>query len=158
MKANLTIAQHPFPLIHNAFLGERAGQTNMYCSDLISDAMVFTSSSNTSAPTADGVNPLPGQHTSLLASVMQILLQKGQKVEEADAATLQRAVTGTGFCEGEVAIELQGCPAFICILSSPVSSSLPERWSVWRGDITVQIANGSQRDARIKKLLFSGTF
>lgn len=100
--------------------------TNMYSSNLISDAMVSNSSSNTSAPTANGGNPLPGQQTSLLASVMQIPLKKGQKVKEADPATLQSGMTETGFSEGgetSVSIELQGRLALIFILSSTNSSS-----------------------------------
>lgn len=108
--------------------------TNMYPSNLISDAMVFNSSSNTSAPTASGGNPLPGQQSSLLASVMQIPLKKGQKVKEADPATLQSGMTETGFSEGgetPLAIELQGCLALIFILSSPMFPSLLERWSIW---------------------------
>lgn len=62
--------------------------------------MVSNSSRNTSAPTANGGNPLPGQQTSLLASVMQIPLKKGQKVKEADPATLQSGMTETGFSKG----------------------------------------------------------
>lgn len=62
--------------------------------------MVSNSSSNTSAQTANGGNPLPGQQTSLLASVMQIPLKKGQKVKEADPATLQSGMTETGFSKG----------------------------------------------------------
>lgn len=117
--------------------------TNMYSSYLISDAMVSNSSSNTSAPTANGGNPLPGQQTSLLASVMQIPLKKGQKVKEADPASLQRGMTETGFSEGRetpFTIELQGCLALILILSSPMFSSFLERWSMWRVNITVLIA------------------
>lgn len=117
--------------------------TNMYPSNLISDAMVSNSSSNTSAPTANGGNPLPGQQSSLLTSVMQIPLKKGQKVKEADPATLQSGMTETGFSEGGetlLAIELQGCLALIFILSSPMFPSLLERWSIWRGGITDQIA------------------
>lgn len=62
--------------------------------------MVSNSSSNTSAPAAKGGNPLPRQQTSLLASVMQIPLKKGQKVKEANPATLQSGATETGFSEG----------------------------------------------------------
>lgn len=62
--------------------------------------MVSNSSSNTSAPAAKGGNPLPRQQTSLLASVMQIPLKKGQKVKEADPATLQSGTTETGFSKG----------------------------------------------------------
>lgn len=117
--------------------------TNMYSSNLISDAMVSNSSSNTSAPTANGGNALPGQQTSLLASVMQIPLKKGQKVKEADPASLQRDMTETGVIEGgetPFTIELQGCLALILILFSPMFSSFLERWSIWRGNITVLIA------------------
>lgn len=104
--------------------------------------MVSNSSSNTSAPAAKGGNPLPRQQTSLLASVMQIPLKKGQKVKEADPATLQSGMTETGFSTGgetPLSIELQGCLTLIFILSSPVFPSLPERWSIQRGNITVQI-------------------
>lgn len=76
--------------------------------------------SNTSTPTANGGNPFPGQQTSLLASVMQIPLKKGQKVKEAHPATLQSGMTETGFSEsGETpfSVELQAC-------LTPISFSL----------------------------------
>lgn len=104
--------------------------TNMYPSNLISDAMVSSSSSNTSALTANGGNPLPGQQTSPLASVMQIPLTKGRNAEEAYLASLQSGMTETGSSEGGetlLAIELQGCLTLIFILSSPLFPSPLEK-------------------------------
>lgn len=111
--------------------------TNMYPSNLISDAMVSNSSRNTSAPTANGGNPLPRQQTSLLASVMQIPLKKGQKVKEADPATLQSGITETGFSKGGeilLSIELQGCLALIFIRFSPMFPFLLEKmaYMAWK--------------------------
>lgn len=82
----------------------------------------FNSSSETSAPTADGGNPpLHGQQLSLLASVMQILVKKRQKVKKSIPATLQSGMSETGFSEGGGALlsmALQGCFALVFILSS----------------------------------------
>lgn len=72
----------------------------MYPSNVISDAMVSNSFCNASAPTANGGNPLYGQQMSFLASVMQILLKKGQKGKKSNITTLQSGMTEKGFSEG----------------------------------------------------------
>ncbi len=133
--------------------------TNMFPSNLISDAMASNSSSNTSAPTANGGNPLPGQQTPLLASVMQIPLKKGQKVKEADPATLQSGMTETGFSEGGetlLSTELRGCLAliFYSLLSSvPISSEkmVNMAWKYYRTNcISVDTDSVDERTSALK--------
>lgn len=133
----------------------------MYSSNLISDAMVSNSSGNTSAPTANGGNPLHGQQTSLLASVMQILLKKGQKAKKSNPTALQSGMTETGFSAGgetHLSIALQGCLALIVILSSSVFPSLLQTMvnMAWKYYIPNRLL--AHTETCIQKLRLSVTF